>query len=159
MGDKMRWRYGDNNPVVVAVDPATVIEIGDLVWQDGDHAKPAEDLPCYEQPLDLAREKFAEKFLGVAMQRSRAGDAAPIHVATTGVFEFDFWCDVAELGDFVAPNFKSAQVGGLVNQAVCKVDAARQAIARVAKRISSASNSVLIDIRSTVMTGGIRAGA
>ncbi len=31
MTDKMRWRYGDTNPVVAPVDSATVIEIGDLV--------------------------------------------------------------------------------------------------------------------------------
>ena len=41
MTDKMRWRYGDTNPVVAAVDAATVIEIGDLLWQDTDDAKPA----------------------------------------------------------------------------------------------------------------------
>ena len=29
MSDKMRWRYGDTNPVVAAVDSATVIEIGE----------------------------------------------------------------------------------------------------------------------------------
>lgn len=33
MSDKMRWRYGDTNPVVAAIDAATVIEIGDLVYQ------------------------------------------------------------------------------------------------------------------------------
>jgi hypothetical protein len=41
MGDKMRWRYGDTNPVMAAVDAATVIEIGDLMWLDTDDAKPA----------------------------------------------------------------------------------------------------------------------
>ena len=41
MTDKMRWRYGDTNPVVAAVDAATAIEIGDLLWQDTDDAKPA----------------------------------------------------------------------------------------------------------------------
>ena len=37
----MRWRYGDTNPVVAAVAAGTVIEIGDLLWQDTDNAKPA----------------------------------------------------------------------------------------------------------------------
>jgi len=41
MSDKMRWRYADTNPVVAAVDADSVIEIGDLVWQDIDDAKPA----------------------------------------------------------------------------------------------------------------------
>ena len=37
----MRWRYGDTYPVVLPVDSATVIEIGDLVYLDTDDAKPA----------------------------------------------------------------------------------------------------------------------
>ena len=41
VNDRMRWRYGDTNPVVAAVDLETVIEIGDLLWLDGDNAKPA----------------------------------------------------------------------------------------------------------------------
>ncbi len=41
MSDHMRWRYGDTNAVVAAVDADTVIEIGDLLWQDVDDAKPA----------------------------------------------------------------------------------------------------------------------
>ena len=45
MTDKMRWRYGDTNPVVAAVAAATVIEIGDLLYQDTNNAKPAAMLP------------------------------------------------------------------------------------------------------------------
>ena len=31
MSNKMRWRYGDTNPVQAPVASSTVIEIGDLV--------------------------------------------------------------------------------------------------------------------------------
>ena len=41
MANTMRWRYGDTNPVMLPVDSATVIEIGDLVYLDTDDAKPA----------------------------------------------------------------------------------------------------------------------
>ena len=41
MANTMRWRYGDTSPVMLAVDSATVIEIGDLLWLDVDDAKPA----------------------------------------------------------------------------------------------------------------------
>ena len=41
MSDKMRWRYGETNPVVAEVDSTTVIEIGDLLYLDGDDVKPA----------------------------------------------------------------------------------------------------------------------
>ena len=44
MSDILRWRYGDTSPVVIPVDSATVIEIGDLVYLDTEDAKPASSL-------------------------------------------------------------------------------------------------------------------
>jgi hypothetical protein len=153
MSDKMRWRYGDTNPVVAAVDSATVIEIGDLVWQDTDDAKPASSF-AWTTDLATTRAGFAAKFLGVAMQRSRSGDTAAIRVATTGVFDFDCASAAFELGDLVG-NEANAAANGLLDQDVAKVSLAAQAFGRVAKRQPTAGTSVLIDIRSTVMTGGV----
>ena len=34
MSDNMRWRYGETNPVIIPVNSASVIEIGDLVYLD-----------------------------------------------------------------------------------------------------------------------------
>jgi len=153
MSDKMRWRYGDTNPVVAAVDADTVIEIGDLVVQDVDDAKPASSLP--DQESESANQAaFTAKFLGVAMQRSRAGDSAPIRVATTGVFEFDCPSGTFELGDLVGVD-ENAAGDALLNQQVAKVAANNLAVGRAAKRVASAGTSVLVDIRSTVMTGGV----
>ena len=139
MSDRMRWRYGDTNPVVAAVDPGTVIEIGDLVYQG---------TPADNQTL------FAANFLGVAMQRSRAGQAEPIRVATTGVFEFDIASGGFELGDLVGAS-ENSNGTALENQVVEKVGAADLAIARIARRAPAGTTSVLVDIRSTVMTGGV----
>ncbi len=152
MSDKMRWRYGDTNPVVAAVAAETVIEIGDLVWQDTDQAKPASGVA--DQGTDQQnQEYFADRFLGVAMQRSRAGDTEPVRVATTGVFEFDCPAGSFELGDLVGPD-GNADSSGLLNQRVEKVSAARYAVGRCAKR-GAGLTSVLVDVRSTVMTGGV----
>ena len=153
MSDRMRWRYGDTNSVVAAVDSATVIEIGDLLWQDTDDAKPASDQT--DQGNEVAnQQEFADNFLGVAMQRSRSIDATPIRVATTGVFEFDCPSGTFELGDLIGPI--PNDTGKLQDQAVGLVGKSECAIARVAKRSSTTTFSVLIDIRSTVMTGGIK---
>ena len=153
MSDKMRWRYGDTNPVVAAVDSATEIEIGDLVWQDTDDAKPASAQA--DQGSETAnQEKFADKFLGVAMQRSRAGDTTPIRVATTGVFELDCPSGTFELGDLLGADENGAG-NALLDQQVAKVSASKYAVGRVAKRVASAATSVLVDVRSTVMTGGV----
>jgi hypothetical protein len=153
MSDKMRWRYGDTNPVVAAVDSETVIEIGDVVWQDTDDAKPASSLP--DLNTEAANQAaLADKFLGVAMQRSRAGETAPIRVATTGVFEFDCPSGTFELGDLIGADETAAGVA-LLNQQVAKVATSQGAIGRIAKRQAAAATSVLVDIRSTVMTGGV----
>lgn len=153
MSDKMRWRYGDTNPVVAAVDSTTVIEIGDLLWQDTDDAKPAASA-TWTTNLAGTQGVFTPKFLGVAMQRSRAGDTAPIRVATSGVFEFDCASTTAELGTTVGAATNSGGTA-LENQMVAAVSNNAYAIGRVAKRIASASTSMLIEVNSVVMNGGI----
>ena len=153
MSDKMRWRYGDTNPVVAAVDSGTVIEIGDLVLLNTDDAKPASAL-VDQGTKEENQAAFAAIFLGVAMQRSRSGETAPIRVATTGVFEFDCASGTFELGDMVGLD-ELAGGHALLNQQVAKVTASQNAVARVAKRQPVAGTSVLVDIRSTVMTGGV----
>jgi hypothetical protein len=152
MSDKMRHRYGETNAVDAAVDSKPVIEIGDLVWLDRNRARPASDVNRLITPNPF-QQFFAEKFLGVAMQRSCYQESLDIEVATTGVFEFDCCLRRWELGDLVGaiPN----DTGKLQDQAVGQVDSSRCAIGRVAKREASAVSSVLIDIRSTVMTGGV----
>lgn len=153
MSDKMRWRYGDTNPVVAAVDSATEIEIGDLLYLDTDDAKPASSQA--DQGTETAnQELFADKFLGVAMQRSPVGESDPIRVATTGVFEYDCPSGTFELGDFVGAD-ENAAGNALLDQQVAKVTASKYAIGRVAKRLPVAATAVLLDIRSTVMTGGV----
>lgn len=154
MSDKMRWRWGDTNPMIAAVDAMTVVEIGDLLWQDVDDAKPASS-QVHQGPLAVNQDLFADKFLGVAMQRSRAGDTEAIRVATTGVFEFECPPNTFELGDSIG----AAEVLSgtkLANQGVIGVTDSANAIARVAKREAAVATSVLIDIRSTVMTDGIQ---
>ena len=153
MSDKMRWRYGDTNPVVAAVDSATVIEIGDLVYQDTDDARPASAQADQESETDN-QTLFATNFLGVAMQRSRSGDTSPIRVATTGVFEFDCPSGTFELGDLVGAD-ENTSGDALLSQQVDGVGDSAYGIGRVARRVADAATSVLVDIRSTVMTGGL----
>jgi hypothetical protein len=153
MSDKMRWRYGDTNPVVAAVDSATVIEVGDVLYQDTDDAKPASDQA--DQGSEAANQiLFAANFLGVAMQRSRSGDTDPIRVATTGVFEAVCPSATYELGDKIGP---SEAASGIVleDQQVEKVTNHKNAIGLCARREGSARTTVFVDIISTVMRGGV----
>jgi hypothetical protein len=126
MSDKMRWRYSDTEPVNSPVRPETIIEIGDILFQDDDGFANTD----------------GGKFLGVAMQRSRNGDKAPIRVATAGVFEFDCDSRTWKLGEKVERDGR---------QSVTEVAHPAYAIGRVAKYAKTPSHIVLIDIRSQVM--------
>ena len=126
MSDKMRWRYGDTNPVVSPVKAETIIEIGDILFQDADGFAHTD----------------GGTFLGVAMQRSRMGDTCPIRAGTTGVFEFECYRRCWKLGEKVERDGR---------QRVTEVAHPAYAIGRVAKFVSIANINVLVDIRSQIM--------
>ena len=152
MSDILRWRYGDTSPVVIPVDSATVIEIGDLVYLDTDDAKPANSLA--DGGSEAAnQESFHDLFAGVAMQRSRAGDTDPIRVATRGVFECPCPSATFEVGALIGA---SEDAGGtfLLDQQVEGVATANLAIGRCAKRVNPAATTVLVDIVATISHGG-----
>jgi hypothetical protein len=150
----MRWRYGETNPIVISVDSATVIEIGDLVYLDTDDAKPASAQA--DQGSEASNQAlFHTKFAGVAMQRSRSGDTDPIRVATTGVFEFPIASATVEIGALVG----TTENGGgdaLESQKAKGVGGAHLAIGRCARRVNPADVKVFVDIVSTVMYGGVQ---
>ena len=155
MADVMRWRYGDTNPVMLAVDSATVIEIGDLVYLDTDDAKPAASQA--DQSSEAAnQELFHDKFAGVAMQRSRAGDTDPVRVATTGVFEIACPSETREVGQLLGVD-EAASGTALENQKVDDVATVNLSIGRCAKRVNPADTKVLVDIVSTIGRGGPQA--
>ncbi len=152
MSDILRWRYGDTSPVVIPVDSATVIEIGDLVYLDTDDAKPAGSLA--DGGSEAAnQEAFHDLFAGVAMQRSRAGDTDPIRVATRGVFEFPCPSATFEVGDLIGASENGAG-DALLDQQVEGVATANLAVGRCAKRVNPAATTVLVDIVATTSHGG-----
>jgi hypothetical protein len=155
MANTMRWRYGDTCPVMLPVDAATVIEIGDIVYLDVDDAKPASAQG--DQGTELGNQQFLhDLFIGVAMQASPSGVSQPIRVATTGVFEFDCLSTTLEVGDMLAPDEHSGGTS-LLNQTVAKVTNINAAIGRCAKRLNPAGTRVLVDVVSTVFKGGPQA--
>ena len=155
MANTMRWRYGDTCPVMLPVDSATVIEIGDLVYLDVDDAKPASAQA--DQSTEIGNQQlFHDVFAGVAMQASRSGDTQPIRVATAGVFEFDCLSTTLEVGYLMSSDENVAGVA-LLNQTVAKVGNPNAAIGRCAKRLNPAGTRVLVDIVSGVLKGGPQA--
>jgi hypothetical protein len=155
MASTMRWRYGDTSPVMMPVDAATVIEIGDLLYYDTDDAKPAGSMA--DQGTENGNQQlFHDLFAGVAMQASAAGDSDPIRVATSGVFEFDCVSSTLELGDLMGGDENVAGTA-LLNQTVAKVTNANAAVGRCARRVNPAGTRALVDIVSSLIHGGTQA--
>lgn len=157
MTDNMRWRYGETNPVVLPVDAATEIHIGDIVYLDGSTVKPASALTPGATKA-ATQQALHNNFLGVAMQRSRVGDTTPIRVATTGVFELACAAATFTPGALVGVD-QAVGATTLVAQQVVAVAAENLAIGRCAKLVNPADTSVLVAIVSTVMYGGPQARA
>jgi hypothetical protein len=152
MSNTMRWRYGDTDPVMLPVAEATIIEIGDLVYQASGLARPASQLA--DLGTEAAnQEAFHDAFVGVAMQASPAGSSDSIRVATSGVFEFDCLSTTAEVGDLFGVD-EDGTGTELLDQTVAKVAGANLAVGRCAKRINPAGTRALVEIVSTVMRGG-----
>lgn len=157
MANTMRWRYGDTNPVMLPVDTATVIEIGDLVYMETDDARPASSQA--DQGTETANQQaFHSKFVGIAMQNSPLNDYRSIRIATSGVFEYECASTTFEVGDLIGPDENSSG-DGLEDQTVVAVATAGEAIGRCGKRKRLTETRVLVDVIGTVLRGGVQAAA
>lgn len=156
MADTMRYRRGDTKPVFVAPASATEIEVGDLLYLDPTTSQPKTASQMTDQGTEsLNQDAFQQYFLGVAEQGSDSGDTDPIRIATEG--EFEFACDSATftVGDLVGAD-ENSDGDGLLDQAVKAAASASLAIGRVPKTYATATTSVLVRIKSTIMEGGIQ---
>ncbi|MBI1899752.1 MAG: hypothetical protein HYS13_01400 [Planctomycetia bacterium] len=146
MADTFRLRHEDVSKFQGAVDSATVIEIGDLVYHDADDVKPAGSQA--DQLSEEANQAlFAAKFAGVAMQASPSGKTDPIRVAADGIFEFDCPSGTFEVGDLVGA---SENAGGtaLLDQQVEPVTRPENAIGYVVQREPTAVTKVKVRLLS-----------
>lgn len=144
MGDKQRYRKEFSKPRYFAVDSATVIELGDNVWLDTDDVKPASDF-TWDTDLATTQTAFAQKYKGVAADRSQAGETDDIMVHTAGVHDFDCASATFETEDFLGP--AKASGNALENQKVVAVATAALSTGKVAKRETSTVTSVSMDVR------------
>ena len=153
MTDKMRWRYGDTNPVVAAVDAATVIEIGDLVWQDTDDAKPASSVTQPRQQAAQSKglgRRLSGRGHATEPQRQCGADSRGHHRRVRVRLRQRH----VRVGRFGRRRYEH-RGHRLVEPAGGESRDSLHAIGRIAKRQSTATTNVLVDIRSTIMTGGV----
>jgi len=103
---RVRYRWGQTHQVSVLAAESVRIVRSDLVYLVGHHVYPASELALRLADGGIGcelQEHFARNFLGVAMEGSPIGEAAPVAVATAGAFDFDCLPTVGRIGAMVAP--------------------------------------------------------
>lgn len=150
MANKYRHRFEEPKkrtwPVIAAVET----QIGDLVWWDSANStiKPASDY-TYGASLAVTQEGFAKVFAGLCTQHSGAANAdnklSEVSVDSAGVKEFACAAATFDIGDLVGMD-DNAGGTALEDQQVIAVTDPRLAIGRVARRYSSNTTSVLVEI-------------
>lgn len=141
---------GTRRPIMCAVDSATVIAKGDLVYLDTDDVKPFTSLG--DSGSKAQNQQAAKKvFAGIAGRASANGETAPIPVYSSGVYEFDCASGTWEVGTLVGPiGTGAASAVGVSASSVESVASMDLAIGRVYKRVTVAATRVEVEITSTV---------
>lgn len=140
-----------DRPILYAVDAATLIYKGDMLWLNTDDVRPVNDNAVagygytWDTSLAVTAAQFRTRFVGIAMADSPVGKSDEIPVATAGIFEFACAAATFEVGDFVSPD-DNATPDQLLNQQVIATTDPRQAIGRVLKRYASNTTTVLVEI-------------
>ena len=102
----MRHRYGQQCMVRVAVDSATAIAMGDLVYLDTDDAKPASS-ETWSSDLATTQANFNNHFLGIAQADHAANSGAvldfPVDISPTSVYEMVCDSETHEISDMLDP--------------------------------------------------------
>lgn len=151
-----RWLFGDVERFSALPRIDEAIADGDLLYREGNTCRPARALlKRAEWSCEDLVWAFVGAFLGMALESSPNGEAEPIGVAGTGVFEVfsryssrDF-----EVGELLGP-----AVGldlRLESQMVCRVTQNAMAVGRVRRRACGKLPTIALDLRSTILTGGV----
>jgi hypothetical protein len=156
MSDVQRYRKEFHKPRYFAVDSATVIEVGDMLWLDTDDVKPASDF-TWDTSIAVTQRAFAPKFVGIAQDRSRAGDTEDVQVNMAGIHEMTCASATFELEDYLAP--AKASGNALEDQKVVGVTDPTLAIGKVAKREAANTTTVDMDIMAGKEPGSFNSGA
>lgn len=144
MSNIQRFRHADPKRVrSFAVNSATVIEVGDMVYQEVDDVRPASDT-TYLASLDLTQRSLRGKFVGIALTASASGETDPVQVAGRGTFEMDCAAGQFEIGDGVSAD-DNAGATALLDQTVIAAGANGTPIGIVARRYSADTTRVLVE--------------
>lgn len=148
---------GEEEFVFSAPASATVIEIGDWLYQDPTTRQPKPASAMTDQlTAALNQDAFQQYFLGVAEQRSPSGSTSKIRIAVRGRKHVDVDAGSYKVGDLLGMD-EQASGTALENRKLTSAANASRAVARVCEEpASSSATKVWVDFRSTIMFGGLQ---
>lgn len=137
------------------VDSAVAIEVGDIVCQVTDDARPASNTGLWTGGAAGTRGNVAMKFVGIAMSsKSSTSATGKVRVAGKGVFSMPVNTGTTfEIGDLVGA-VQDGSNSYMLAQQVMKVTDPAEAIGKVVKRYSVATSIVEFEILSNADAGG-----
>lgn len=145
----MRHRYGQQFTLRVAVDSASEIAMGDLVYLDTDDAKPAGS-ETWSTDLVTTQSNFNNHFLGIALADHAAGSGAvldfPVDISPLSVYEMDCDSEAHEVGDMITP--VKATGNALLPDKVKKTTTAAAGCGRCVRRDPTAQTRVMVRFQS-----------
>lgn len=145
----MRHRYGQQVIMRGAVDSATEIAMGDLVYLDTDDIKPAGS-ETWSTDLATTQSNFLNHFLGIALNDHPAGSGIvldfPVDISPMSVYEMDCNEETHELGDMLTPI--KATGNALVADTLKKTTTASVGCARCMRRDPTALTRVMVRFQS-----------
>lgn len=144
----LRHRYGTQILAHLAVDSATAIEAGDLLFLDTDDAKPASS-EAWNTDLATTQANFTNHFLGIAMADHEAGSGAvkhfPVDISPSSVYEMDCESETHEFGDMLGV---AKDTGNALLPAKLKKAVAASSCFRCIRRDPSAATRVYVRMQS-----------
>ncbi len=157
MPDHLRFRSGPVHLLKLRVDPASIIEPGDLLYLDGTEARPAGEFP-WDTDLATTQAQFADQFLGIAHERSAEGESEPISVDLSPMSVYELEVDPAayEVGQLLGPAEAS---GALQEQQLAAVASPGRAIARAVEFSTGEVSRLRVTFASAWATGSTNTNA
>ncbi|MGC1275586.1 MAG: hypothetical protein WBC44_17905 [Planctomycetaceae bacterium] len=151
------FRSGLVQLVRCAVESATVIEPGDLLYLDAGTVKPAASFP-WTTDAATTRGNFAAQFLGVAYTGSADGEAddVSVDISPLAVYESASVAGDYEVGDLLGP---PETLLALSSRSLEVVGAAAQAIARAVETTPASSPTVRCCFASAYNAGSANVNA
>jgi hypothetical protein len=145
----VRHRFGPQFLIRVAVDSATAIQAGDLLFLDSGEAKPAA-AETWDTDLATTQANFNNHFLGIAQADHEAGSGDlsdfPVDISPMAVYEMDCESEEHEVGDLLAP--AKAAGNALVSSTLKKAGSAAAGCGRCVRRNPVARDRVYVRFQS-----------